>query len=178
MKKFLCIIVTVFVFFSCENDDLTTKINESNDLYVFRGVEYILEEGDGTIYHPLQEDVSLSATIGYDTAVFCFCPDGYLPYLLRSNESLNICVPEDIVDGEIVLSPDIWKYSEEKTGYVRTPVNIGNLKLKEHTQQPDELQTLKEELTVTYIASFVGMVTGNEVRLKGKWRRECITQKQ
>ena len=159
MKNFLFVLLTVSVFFSCENDDLATKINESNDLYVFRGIEYSLEEGDSLIITGLTRDIPVAA---YDSVVFCFFPDQYLPYILRPNESLTIPIPESISGDEILLSPDsVWKYTEENTSYLKPCVNATS-------------KNKKEELTVTYVATFVGMVTQNEIKLKGKLKRECF----
>lgn len=164
MKKFLVGILTVFIFISCENDDLATKINESNDLYVFRGIEYMLEDNDG-IQVVTDEPVLAENN---DTVVFCFHPDKLLPYLLRSNEALAIAVPERIVGDEIILSPEIWKYSEKKTFFRKNNLN-NNITDPAFTKCSGFMETM----CVTYVARFVGIVTGNTVELKGKWKRKC-----
>lgn len=153
MKKVLFLTLTV-LFFSCENDDLAFKIDESNDLYVFRGIEYSLEEGDSVTI--IGTPAKLTPC---DTVCFCFYPETLLPYILKPNESLSIPIPEGIENNEIKLSPECWKYSEERMTYVRNnPLT---------TEIPPYSQ-----LTVTYTATFTGMVTGNVLKLKGKWKSE------
>lgn len=165
MKKILFALLTVFLFISCDNEDLATKINESNDLYVFRGIEYSLEEGDSLVVTELTSDILPEA---YDSVSFRFCPDHYLPYILRSNEALTIQIPESITGNEIILSSDTWNYSENNIGYLK-PCAEETTKSTEATPKK-----AKEELTVTYTATFKGMVTQNEIKLKGKLKRECF----
>ncbi|GEM_PF-6964004 len=185
MKKVLFLIITVF-FFSCDNDDLATKINESNDLYIFQSIEYFLEEGDSMTIVALPDEPLIvenpdSITIyyeefinksPYDTLHFCFYPDTYLPYILKPNESLLIPIPEKIEGNEIKLSSEAWKYSEEKTVRLVSTDSAKKMEIPPYCRLTSN--DWKEKMTVTYIATFTGMVTGNEVKLKGKWKSECI----
>jgi len=180
MRKLAFMVFCIFLFSSCKKET-EAVVKEPEDVYVFQSIKYFLDEGDGLkidtvsiyskeFFNTTSIDKSLPLDFLEQSETSQFFINEELPFTLRTNDSLKICVPALISDGKIFTGNKKWTYSETEKETLSTSSFNSTFSLTANTKCTIEIFAIRRNISTSYIAKYIATKTGKVLDVEGKWQ--------
>lgn len=188
-KQIPTIIFLLILLISCEKNENEYIPADTNESYVFRNIEFFINENssDGNVtiqedlpvkvyYNKTPDTVRVKIDLYNDLTEYSVFTSMNKPDINYDLSQAKISLPVEIKNGEVILGDKEWTFSF--SGLEKKPCDK-YLENKQYHVSPYSILSLSsnikvDKISASYVATFVGKTSGNVVVVKGKWEGSCI----